>query len=87
MYQIIVHRRAVRYMQSLAAKEKERIKNSLAQLAYNPLSFPSIKPMSGQWNGYYRIRLGDKRIIFWVDHDNKTVYVDHVGPRGDVYKN
>ncbi len=41
--------------------------------------------MSGQWSGYHRIRLGDKRIIFWLDQQNRTVYVDHIGSRGDVY--
>ena len=85
MYEVIVHRRAVRYIQALPTNEKERIKNSLAQLALNPLSFPSLKSMSGQWSGYHRIRLGDKRIIFWLDQQNRTVYVDHIGSRGDVY--
>ena len=42
--------------------------------------------MAGQWAGYYRVRQGNKRILFWVDRENCVVYVDHIGPRGDIYK-
>ena len=42
--------------------------------------------MLGEWKGYYRIRIGNVRLIFWVDQVKKIIYVDHIGPRGDVYK-
>lgn len=45
-----------------------------------------VKPMAGEWKGYYRVRLGRWRVIFWVDDSLRTIYVDHVGARGDIYK-
>lgn len=42
--------------------------------------------MVGDWAGYRRVRVGNVRIIFWVDELKNIVYVDHIGPRGDVYK-
>jgi mRNA interferase RelE/StbE len=42
--------------------------------------------MVGEWKGYYRMRIGDTRVIFWIDHKLRTIYVDHIGSRGDVYK-
>jgi mRNA interferase RelE/StbE len=30
--------------------------------------------------------VGKLRIIFWFDEKEDVVYVDHIGPRGDVYK-
>ena len=42
--------------------------------------------MAGEWIGYKRIRVGDFRIIYWIDKDENIVYVDHIGPRGDIYK-
>lgn len=42
--------------------------------------------MAGEWAGYQRIRIGEMRVIFWYDDENDTVYVDHIGPRGDIYK-
>ncbi len=26
------------------------------------------------------------RIIFWLDEIENVLYVDHIGPRGDIYK-
>jgi mRNA interferase RelE/StbE len=34
-----------------------------------------------------RIRVSHIRIIFWFDEDKDVVYVDHIGARGNVYKN
>ena len=42
--------------------------------------------MVGEWAGYSRIRVGNLRVIYWYDEIQNTIYVDHIGPRGDVYK-
>ncbi len=42
--------------------------------------------MAGEWTGYRRVRVGSWRVIYWFDELKDTVYVDHIGPRGDVYK-
>ena len=41
--------------------------------------------MAGDWAGYHRVRVGNVRVIFWIDKDN-LISVDHIGPRGDIYK-
>jgi len=85
-YRVVVHRRAANYLKSLPLVEKERLKNTIAQLSIDPFGSPGVKPMAGQWAGYYRIRIGDKRILYWLDRQDKVVFVDHIGPRGDIYK-
>lgn len=42
--------------------------------------------MSGEWSGYYRIRIGDLRVIYYLDEANQRLLIDHLGSRGDVYK-
>ncbi len=86
MYRVVVHRRAARYLQRLPRSQRERIQSLLRDLALEPIRSPNVKPMVGEWMGYYRIRVGDTRIIFWLDTQEMTVYVDHIGPRGDIYK-
>jgi mRNA interferase RelE/StbE len=86
MYRVVVHRRAARYLQRLPRSQRERIQSLLRALVVEPVRSPHVKPMVGEWKGYYRIRVGDTRIIFWLDTQEMTVYVDHIGPRGDVYK-
>jgi len=86
MYHVVVHRRAARYLQRLPRAQRERLQSLLSDLALEPVRRPDVNPMVGEWKGYYRIRVGDMRIIFWLDTQEMTVYVDHIGPRGDVYK-
>jgi mRNA interferase RelE/StbE len=86
MSKLIVHRQAVKYLQRLPHDTKERIKNILNQLGQDPLKYPDLKHMVGEWAGYKRIRVGKFRIIFWFDEKEDIVYVDYIGARGDVYK-
>jgi mRNA interferase RelE/StbE len=86
MSRVIVHRHAAKYYKHLTKEIRNRIKEILKQLENKPLEQSNIKQMYGEWAGYYRIRVGKLRIIFWYDPKVDTVYVDHIGPRGDVYK-
>ncbi|MGB5421378.1 MAG: type II toxin-antitoxin system RelE/ParE family toxin [Desulfobacterales bacterium] len=86
MSKVVVHRHATRYLQHLPKNIKQRIKNVLKQLEQNPLDLPGVKHMAGEWSGYHRLRTGKYRIIYWFDDKEDIVYVDHIGPRGDVYK-
>ena len=86
MSKIIVHRRAANYLKKLPRDRKNRVKKAIEQVGKDPLGLPGVIQMAGEWAGYHRIRLGDMRIIFWFDEENDIVYVDHIGPWGDIYK-
>jgi len=86
MSKVVVHRRAAKYLQRIPKAQKEQIKSILEQLRDDPLKFPGVRRMVGQWSGYHRVRAGNVRVIFWFDETEDTVYVDHIVPRGDVYK-
>lgn len=45
-----------------------------------------LKKLAGNWIGYYRLRKGKLRIIFEVKKAEKTLFVEEVDFRGDVYK-
>jgi len=46
----------------------------------------NLKKLAGDWEGYYRLRKGDIRIIFAIDKHEKALYVEKVDLRGKVYK-
>ena len=46
----------------------------------------NLKKLVGNWEGYYRIRIGKMRLIFKVHKENKEIFVEKVDYRGDVYK-
>ncbi len=85
MFRVVVHKRAASYIRRLPREQKERLKKALEELAHDPFR-PGVKAMVGEWRGYYRLRVGNLRVIFWVDRESRTIYVDYIGPRGDVYK-
>lgn len=86
MSRLVIHRRAIRYLQKLSRSEQERVRSALQRLAEDLEGFPGVVYMAGEWVGYRRIRVGNLRIIFWYEKEEDVIYVDHIGPRGDVYK-
>ncbi|GMQ79821.1 MAG: hypothetical protein BMS9Abin03_262 [Thermodesulfobacteriota bacterium] len=86
MATLIVHRQVVNYLKKLPKVQKKKIKTLLRRLEKNPLDYPKAINMAGEWTGYSRIRIGNLRVIYWYDKMQNTIYVDHIGPRGDVYK-
>jgi mRNA interferase RelE/StbE len=86
MPKLVVHARPARYIKRLDARLKAQLIEKLGVLAKNPHAMPGIKPMAGEWAGFYRLRHGDLRIIYLYDRANDTIVIAHVGPRGDAYK-
>ena len=86
MAQLKLHRRVHRYSRKLPADLKEKVKASLAKLAEDPHGYPGAITMAGQWQGYRRIRIGDLRAIYVYRSDEDVVYVDYLGPRGEIYR-
>lgn len=85
-YKVIVHKRAAHCLKRLPEFQRQRIKQSLKELENGIVDRVDVKSMAGEWKGYYRMRIGEVRVIFWIDHKQKTIYVDHIGSRGDIYK-
>ena len=74
-----------RYLQ-VDKKTRRRIKKSLLDLGKyeNPLLHPKVRPLVGKLRGDYRLRVGDWRVLFTPDKDQKIIYVYAILPRGDA---
>jgi mRNA interferase RelE/StbE len=44
------------------------------------------EPLHGEWQGYFRLRVGDRRVIYTVDWQNRLIVVHAVGHRSSIYK-
>ena len=80
-YKIVVEKRAAKFIQKQQPSQQKRILEALAQLPF----VGDIKPMAGS-NGFYRLRVGDYRILYTVEEEIITVRVTDAGNRGDIYK-
>lgn len=87
MARLVLHRRVRRYAEKLPADTKKRIKAKLEELAKDPAHFTGAVKMAGEWQGYQRIRIGTLRVIYIHETEEGVVYIDYLGPRGEIYKN
>ncbi len=69
----------------LDAKVRARIINKLGWLIDN---FDNVLPLplSGPWRGFFKLRVGEWRIIYEVEHNRRLVTVHQVGFRDKIYK-
>lgn len=44
-----------------------------------------LKKLKGDWDGFYRLRIGKIRIIFSMNFAQKRMFIDRIDFRGDVY--
>ncbi|MBD2167103.1 type II toxin-antitoxin system RelE/ParE family toxin [Calothrix membranacea FACHB-236] len=62
----------------------ERIVNKINWLAEN---FDQItpQPLTADLSGFYKLRIGDYRVIYEFDSEKKTIFIDRVGHRREIY--
>ena len=79
---IIYHKRAIKFINSLIPKERQRIKEGINKLVTSPETC-DIKVLEG-YKDVYRLRVGQYRIIY--TKDNVILFIADIGSRGDIYK-
>jgi mRNA interferase RelE/StbE len=86
-------KQAVKFLEKADADILNRIQEKLNQLllyveeqSIIPFTELDIKQMKGEWEGFYRLRVGNVRLIFIVDLPSGGIEVYAIGNRGDVYK-
>ncbi|MCA2643986.1 MAG: type II toxin-antitoxin system RelE/ParE family toxin [Microcystis aeruginosa Ma_QC_Ch_20071001_S25] len=61
-----------------------RILNKIEWLAIN---FEQITPLplTREWSGFYKLRVGDYRVIYEFDRESRIIIIIRVGHRSEVY--
>jgi mRNA interferase RelE/StbE len=86
MYKVFPHRKAGKYYESLDDKTAKRINKAIEAMCRNPIEGPHIKRLRGPHEGKYRYAVGNLRIVYRVNVKEKTILIEAIGPRGDIYK-
>ena len=86
MYKTLLHKKASRYYESLNDKKTKRINKAIDSMAKDPFQGVHIKKLKGKMEGKYRYAVGELRIVYNINVDGKTILVEAIGPRGNVYK-
>ena len=73
-------------IEDLSRLDKPIIRRILKKVSWFSNNFDSItpEPLSGDFKGAFKLRLGDWRIVYTIEND--LVLIQAVGHRSEIYK-
>lgn len=90
---ILFRKKAIKFLEKSDTEDVETIREQINKIVIAveeqgiiPFNELDIKKMKGEWEGFYRLRVGKNRIIFTIDIENKNLDIYVIGTRGDIYK-
>ena len=85
-YEVLLSTTAAKEFKSLQKMEQNRIREKLNDLAkdpYNTSQRLDTKKLTGTSRIYYRLRVGDYRVIYFLDDDG--IKIVRIATRSDAY--
>ena len=80
-YQVLLHPKAHAFLEGVNDDLRARIRDRLLALVEDPKRGTRLKH-----SGYWRLRIGEYRAIYEIDHGMERVIVLYIGHRRDVYE-
>ncbi|KTC93164.1 MULTISPECIES: type II toxin-antitoxin system RelE family toxin [Legionella] len=84
-YTLLIKKQAKKALQSVPQPDRTRITEKIVLLGQDPDNASlDIKKLHGE--PYFRLRVGQWRIIFDRDNEVKIISIEKIKPRGGAYK-
>ena len=83
MYEIEITNTAHHHLRHLSPVNRQRIHRAIEQLAQIPRP-QGVKKLHGEID-FYRIRIGDYRILYEIDDTTKIICITRISPRENAY--
>lgn len=85
-YVVELSREAQRFYASCDRPVARKLDKCFASLETNPRQGNNVKRLSGPFDGAWRYRVGDLRVIYIIDEGAVKVSVITITKRGDAYR-
>lgn len=85
MYKVLFTRKSERELDRLAKRDAKNLLKKLSKLTYPLPSNLNIRKIT-RVKGFYRLRIGNIRVLFEVDFKRKEIWIRKVGYRGGFYR-
>ena len=82
-WRVVVARSAEKELAKLSTQNQLRVARSLRSLEDNPFSV-TAKRLKGRQE--FRLRVGDYRVLYVVEHKSRSVTISAIGHRREVYR-
>jgi mRNA interferase RelE/StbE len=86
MHRVELSREAEKFLAKLQTRNHRlfaRFVEAIEGISENPYSSPVL---TGNLKGYYSSRVGDYRVVFEIEKEHLTVYVEKIEHRREVYR-
>lgn len=80
-YEIVLEKRASKFLKKQPQNQRIRILTAIKDLPYSG----DIKAMKG-FSELFRLRVGSYRILYTIEKEVLVIRVIDIGNRGDIYK-
>lgn len=85
MFSLNYHPRATKFLDKIPLKLSRGVVKKLDVLQNDPFSKQlNISPLKGAKSSW-RLRVGNIRVVYEVDKESKTIYVQDIDFRGSIY--
>lgn len=83
-YSVNYEPEAIDDLEQLTQSMRVRIFNKIEWLKHN---FDQISPLplTGNLSGFYKLRIGDYRVIYEFDKKDQIIYINRIGHRREIY--
>ena len=84
-YSVIILPKAFDTLSKLDKPIARRITDKLSWFSENSERV-NILPLTGSLSGLFKLKVGDYRIVYEIDHNSRVITVHKIGHRRDIYK-
>lgn len=84
-YKLEFSREALKFLHTLDSSSSQRLIKKIKELTSNAENLNLKKIKSSRYN-LYRLRIGNYRTIYSIEHDRITIFIIAIGHRKDIYE-
>ncbi len=86
MYEVCLAAKACDFYRQADRPLARKLAGCFRQLETDPRRHRNIKRLKGTMAGRYRLRIGDYRVIYRIDEQERKVFVLSITHRSDAYR-
>ena len=85
MYELAFHPNVAKDLRGLDKSIRQRILSRIEWLV-DHVEELRHEPLTAQWAGMYRLRIGDYRVVYDLEREQRRIIIYAVGHRREIYK-
>jgi mRNA interferase RelE/StbE len=85
-YKLSFSKESIKELNKMEKSKAAKIVKAIENLSNKPYGHSQTKKMKGYEGDFYRLRVGDYRIIYEVIENQLLIVIVRIGARGGIYK-